>query len=138
MMFAAFKRQRTHSADPAPADRAAAQPDLRVAIESIGKQASLMGRDAAEVRGLLDDTQKASAAQERAMAALTHQLHEITRAQQVIGDETGESLAAVSRARRAVEDVGREVAGIVDNLRDVADAAGVITQIALQTRLVAF
>jgi len=138
MMFAAFKRHRADSADPAPADRAAAQPDLRVAIESIGKQASLMGRDAAEVRGLLDDTQKASAAQERAMAALTHQLHEITRAQQVIGDETGESLAAVSRARRAVEDVGREVAGIVDNLRDVADAAGVITQIALQTRLVAF
>lgn len=137
-MFAAFKRSRAANAELADAAPAAAQPDMRVAIESIGKQASLMGRDAAEVRGLLDDTQKASASQERAMAALTHQLHEITRAQQVIGDETSESLAAVSRARRAVEEVGREVAGIVDNLRDVADAAGVITQIALQTRLVAF
>ena len=137
-MFAAFKRSRAANAELADASSAAAQPDMRVAIESIGKQASLMGRDAAEVRGLLDDTQKASASQERAMAALTHQLHEITRAQQVIGDETSESLAAVSRARRAVEEVGREVAGIVDNLRDVADAAGVITQIALQTRLVAF
>lgn len=137
-MFAAFKRSRAANAELADASSAAAQPDMRVAIESIGKQASLMGRDAAEVRGLLDDTQKASASQERAMAALTHQLHEITRAQQVIGDETSESLAAVSRARRAVEEVGREVAGIVDNLRDVAEAAGVITQIALQTRLVAF
>lgn len=72
------------------------------------------------------------------MAALTRQLVEITRAQHVIGSETGESLAAVSRARSAVEDVGREVGGIVDTLRDVAAAAGAITQIALQTRLVAF
>ena len=137
-MFAAFKRARPASNEPAETPPEAAQPDLRVAVESIGKQAALMGRDAAEVRGLLDDTQKASASQERAMATLTHQLHEITRAQLVIGDETRESLDAVSRARHAVEEVGREVTGIVDNLRDVADAAGVITQIALQTRLVAF
>ncbi|MEO8123178.1 MAG: methyl-accepting chemotaxis protein [Burkholderiales bacterium] len=137
-MFSAFKRTRTAPAEPVDATPEATHPDMRDAIESIGKQASLMGRDAAEVRGLLDDTQKASASQERAMAALTQQLHEITRSQQVIGNETSESLSAVSRARQAVEDVGREVAGIVDNLRDVADAAGVITQIALQTRLVAF
>jgi len=137
-MFAAFKRTRPASNESVEAVPETAQPELRVAVESIGKQAALMGRDAAEVRGLLDDTQKASASQERAMATLTHQLHEITRAQQVIGDETRESLDAVSRARHAVEEVGREVAGIVDNLRDVADAAGVITQIALQTRLVAF
>ena len=137
-MFAAFKRSRSASAEPIEATPEAAQPDLRVAVQSIGKQAALMGRDAAEVRGLLDDTQKASASQERAMAALTHQLHEITRSQQVIGTQTRESLDAVSRARQAVVEVGREVAGIVDNLRDVAEAAGVITQIALQTRLVAF
>ncbi len=137
-MFAAFKRTRLASTEPVEATPEAAQPDLRVAVESIGKQAALMGRDAAEVRGLLDETQKASASQERAMATLTHQLHEITRSQQVIGNETRESLDAVARARHAVEDVGREVTGIVDNLRDVADAAGVITQIALQTRLVAF
>ena len=136
-MFAAFKRSRVVTA-PVAAATDATQPDMRLAIEGIGKQASLMGRDAAEVRGLLDDTQKASASQERAIAALAQQLQEITRAQQVIGSETRESLGAVSRARQAVEEVGREVAGIVDNLRDVAEAAGVITQIALQTRLVAF
>lgn len=137
-MFAAFKRNRPADADPITARTEPDAAEMRGAIETIGKQASLMGRDAAEVRGLLDDTQKASASQERAMAALTQQLHEITRAQQVIGSETGESLAAVGRARDAVEAVGREVAAIVDNLRDVAAAAGVITQIALQTRLVAF
>ena len=89
-MFAAFKRTRTAAAESVQTAAQAAQPDMRVVVESIGKQASMMGRDAAEVRGLLDDTQKASASQERAMAALTQQLHEITRAQQVIGSETGE------------------------------------------------
>ena len=37
-----------------------------------------------------------------------------------------------------VETPGGEVGGIVETLRRVADAAGQITQIALQTRLVAF
>jgi methyl-accepting chemotaxis protein len=37
-----------------------------------------------------------------------------------------------------VQAVGGEVGGIVETLRQVADAAGQITQIALQTRLVAF
>ncbi|EWS57068.1 MULTISPECIES: methyl-accepting chemotaxis protein [unclassified Methylibium] len=44
----------------------------------------------------------------------------------------------MERARAAVEQVGTEVGGIVDTLRQVAAAAGQITQIALQTRLVAF
>jgi methyl-accepting chemotaxis protein len=44
----------------------------------------------------------------------------------------------VAGAREAVEAVGGEVAGIVDTLREVASAASEITQIALQTRLVAF
>ncbi len=44
--------------------------DMRTAIESIGKQASLMGRDAAEVCGPPDDTQNASVSQERTLAVL--------------------------------------------------------------------
>jgi len=136
-MFAVFKRAR-------PEDAAAADPvaepqhDLRAAVQSIGRQASRIGRDAADVRGVLDDTKKVSAAQAQSMAALAAQLQEITRSQQAIGGQTQNSLEAVSRARVAVEGVGSEVAGIVDTLHSVASAAGVITQIALQTRLVAF
>ncbi len=133
-MFAVFKRARAAAADAPPEP----QPDLHAAVQSIGQQASLMGRDAAEVRGVLDDTQKVSAAQAEGMAALAAQLQEITRSQQAIGGQTGSSLEAVSRARLAVEGVAGEVAGIVDTLRHVAAAAGGITQIALQTRLVAF
>ena len=44
----------------------------------------------------------------------------------------------MERARSAIADVGSEVSGIVDTLRDVSSAAGQITKIALQTRLVAF
>jgi len=113
-------------------------PDLRAAVQSIGKQASSVGRDAAEVRGLLDDASKVSTRQAQAVSVLAGQLGEITRAQQAIGDVTSGSLDAVGRAREAVEAVGTEVSGIVDTLRQVAEAAGEITQIALQTRLVAF
>jgi methyl-accepting chemotaxis protein len=121
-----------------PVVSAAGVPDLRAAVQSIGKQASSVGRDAAEVRGLLDDASKVSARQAQAVLVLAGQLGEVTRAQQAIGDVTAGSLEAVGRARDAVEAVGTEVSGIVDTLREVAAAASEITQIALQTRLVAF
>ena len=98
-----------------------------------------MGREAAEVRGVIDDTTKAAQRSAQAVSAL---------ARAGAGDHAGaagasagvtqDSLGAVARAREAVEGVGQEVGGIVATLRQVADAAGGITQIALQTRLVAF
>jgi methyl-accepting chemotaxis protein len=58
--------------------------------------------------------------------------------QRAIGEATGSSRAAVVRARQQVKQVAREVTGIVEVLHQVANAAGDIGQIALQTRLVAF
>lgn len=139
-MFSAFRK----SKPPAPPAAAPAEPAsgdqhlLRSAIDSIGKQASTMGREAAEVRGLMEDTLKVSARQAKAVAALAGQVHEITKAQDAISEVSHGSQAAVERARKAVEDVGAEVGGIVSTLRQVSQAAGTITQIALQTRLVAF
>jgi methyl-accepting chemotaxis protein len=112
--------------------------DLRAAVLSISKQASTMGREVAEVRGQLDDTNKGAERQAKAVADLADQVRSVTRAQEEIGQVTAGSREAVGRARQAVEAVGTEVAGIVDTLRQVADAAGQITQVALQTRLVAF
>lgn len=140
-MFASFKRQGAKS----PAEAAAVQepavqagPDMRGAIDSIGKQASSMGREAAEVRGLIEDTQKVSTRQAQTMNKLASQVHEITRAQDAISEVSSGSQAAVERARKAVEDVGNGVGGIVSTLREVSQAANAITKIALQTRLVAF
>ncbi|HEU4458212.1 MAG TPA: methyl-accepting chemotaxis protein [Methylibium sp.] len=126
--------------DEAAADAApgAAAPDLGAAVRTIAQQASRLGRDAAEVRGLIDDSNQLNRRQAQALAALAAQLGEVQTAQDGIGDTTTASLAAVERARSAVAQVGAEVAGIVDTLRQVAGAAGQITQIALQTRLVAF
>jgi len=125
--------------DAAPA-AAAAQPqlDLQSAIRSIGQQASTIGRESAEVRGVLDDTTKTSERSAQAVAALAEQVKDITRSQDGIGSVSTTSLQAVERVRVAVEDVGREVSEVVAVLREVSSAAATITQIALQTRLVAF
>jgi len=140
-MFAVFKKSGANSVAPVPAaqePQAGSDGEARRIVIAMGAQASTMGREAAEVRGVIEDTQKVSAHQAQAIAALAAQMHEITRSQEAIGAHTQGSLGAVSHARAAVESVGREVGGIVDTLHQVSDAAGQITQIALQTRLVAF
>jgi len=139
-MFTVFKKTKPVEpvSPPLVEEAAASRVDLRAAIDSIGKQASTMGREAAEVRGMIEDTHKVSAGQAKVLAALAGQVQEITRAQDGISQTSNDSLGAVERARKAVEDVGSEVAGIVSTLRQVSTAAGTITQIALQTRLVAF
>jgi methyl-accepting chemotaxis protein len=139
-MFASFKRQK-HLPDPVQAAvpvPGAADTELRAAIDSIGRQASNMGREAAEVRGLMEDTQKVSACQAQTLNKLAGQVQEITRAQDAISGVSQGSLGAVERARQAVAEVGEGVTAIVSTLRQVSQAAQTITQIALQTRLVAF
>ena len=134
-------RRRQRAEEPAavpPAIHAADAATLHAAVRSISGRASSMGREAAEVRGVIDDTTRAAQRSAQAVCALAQRVQEVTQAQQAIGQTTQASLGAVERARGAVEGVGHEVAAIVATLRQVADAAGGITQIALQTRLVAF
>lgn len=136
-MFAVLKNRKPAATGEAPAPAAAA-PDLHAAVGAISRQASRLGHDAAEVRGLIEDTARISEQQASAVQALAGQVTEVQRAQGGIADTTTESLKAVERAREAVALVGAEVGGIVETLKQVAAAAGQITQIALQTRLVAF
>ncbi len=135
LMLRRAPRQTPARVEPAPA---APQADLQGAIRSISKQASTIGRESAEVRGLLDDTTRASERGAVAVASLTTQVKDINRAQASIGSVSNAGLGAVERVRVAVEGVGREVGEVVTTLRDVARAAESISQIALQTRLVAF
>ncbi|MBC8057400.1 MAG: chemotaxis protein [Rhizobiales bacterium] len=133
-----MKRAPKQVAEPVDLGASAPQRDLQAAIRSIGKQASTIGRESAEVRGMLDDTTKASERGVLAVAALTTQVKDINRAQASIGSVSTSGLGAVERVRVAVEGVGQEVGAVVSTLRDVAQAAESISQIALQTRLVAF
>jgi len=138
-MFSRLRRDRVEpvatAAPDAPRVDAAA---LQEAVKTVARQAGSLGREAAEVRGVLDDTSKVAQRSAQAASALLAQVQEITRSQQAIGELSRDSLGAVERARGAVEAIGNEVAGIVASLQQVAAAAGTITQIALQTRLVAF
>jgi len=113
-------------------------PDARRLIGSLSHQASVLGREAAEVRGLIEDSSKQALQQLDTVTALQIQLAQVNKAQQGIGAHTQGGTRAVSEARQALEAVGKEVGTIVDTLKQVAEAAGQITQIAVQTRLVAF
>ena len=108
------------------------------AIRTIGIESSKLGHDAADLRGIIEDTQQAAIKQLESYNSLAAQMSEVNRAQGSISAATQDSTSAVGRARDSVTAVGQEVQAIVDTLRSVSEAAGQITQIALQTRLVAF
>ena len=134
-MFAAFRRTPTAVAEPV-----VQQPTIDVdrLVNVFSQRASDLGREAAEVRGVLDDTQKIASAQAAAVQALAQGLQEVVRSQGAIADEVGLGLKAVAQVGDAVQGVAAEVSAIVGTLQEVAGAAQQITQIALQTRLVAF
>jgi len=136
-MLLAFKR-RTAAPQVAPTPGLAPAPDLTRVIEDLALQASALGQEAAEVRGAIEDASQAAQLQAQAVLALTQQLQQVGQAQAAIADETDAALKAVSQVGDAVHGVGQEVGGIVTTLREVSQAAREITQIALQTRLVAF
>lgn len=121
---------------PVEADSMSASPSD--VVQRLSRQVSHIGRDAAETRGVIEDTQKVVAAQLEAMTSLNVDLARVQQTQHAIGEATQASRDAVVRARQQVEQVAREVTGIVEVLHQVASAAGDIGQIALQTRLVAF
>ena len=147
-MLKVFQRKQATSARTEPdvteggthaAGASAGQPiDARAIVQSLQKETSGLGREAAEVRGVIDDTIQGAMRQQQAVSSMATHLQGILQSQASIAEVTEQSLAGVGRARSAVADVAREVAGIVDTLREVANAAQQITQIAMQTRLVAF
>lgn len=107
-------------------------------VKRLSKSISNVGKDAAEVRGALEDTQRVVEAQGQAMQALSRQLGEIGQAQAAMATATAQSAAAMQRARNALGVVGGEVVGMATTLSQVSNAAAEITKISLQTRLVAF
>jgi methyl-accepting chemotaxis protein len=137
LMFTLFAR--THAPEtPSSNDEFDQRGAFREALTSIGRQASNVGKEAAEVRGVLEDARGTSARQAKALQELAGRVDEVTRVQAGIRDMAKDSQDSARRARQAVEHVGQGVDGVVATLRGVSGAAHEITQIALQTRLVAF
>ncbi len=137
-MLLSFRRRPATAEATAPTTPHARSPELKGVVEDLALQASVLGQEAAEVRGAIEDASQAAQAQAQAVLALTQQLQQVGQAQSGIAAETESALEAVVQVGDAVHGVGQEVGGIVSTLREVSQAAREITQIALQTRLVAF
>jgi len=113
-------------------------PDFSGAIRSIAAQAAELGRGAAELDGTIEDVVASSSQQVAEIGQLASDMQAMVESNRAIEASGSASRVAMSQAREAVARVGEGVLGVVTSLRDVAGAATDITQIALQTRLVAF
>lgn len=137
-MWSIFKRK--------PPQAEAAEPvvvpdrDLGVIelAETLQRDTSGLGCEAAQLRGTLEDATAVASHQTETLASLVAKLQDIVRSQDQIHAETIGGMASMRLARESVVHVGQEVSDVVDTLHKVADAAREITQVALQTRLVAF
>ncbi|MEY4428132.1 MAG: hypothetical protein RLZZ182_821 [Pseudomonadota bacterium] len=125
------------SSVPVEQDPAQALNALQLARQ-LQQDTSGLGLEAAQLRGTLEDSAAVAERQSGALSELVSQLDRISESQSAICSRTDDSLQAVGQARAAVEQVGHEVSALVASLKEVAEAAREITQIALQTRLVAF
>jgi len=125
---------------PPPVTLPPAQPeaDFSGAIRSIATQATELGRGAAELDGVIEDVVATSSEQVSEIGKLAADMAAMVQSNRAIEASGRSSRVAMGQAREAVAHVGQGVLGVVTSLRDVAAAAADITQIALQTRLVAF
>jgi methyl-accepting chemotaxis protein len=114
------------------------EADFSGAIRGIATQATELGRGAAELDGVIEDVVATSSAQVVEIGQLAADVQAMEQSNRAIEASGQASRVAVGQAREAVAQVGEGVLGVVTSLRDVAAAATDITQIALQTRLVAF
>jgi methyl-accepting chemotaxis protein len=123
-------------ASPDTVQGAGGLDDARLA--ELARQAGELGREAAELSGTIDDLAADGARQRDRFRHASAEMDVMYDANRTIAAATDASRTAVHEAREAVDHVGRGVVEVVDTLREVSDAAGEITRIALQTRLVAF
>lgn len=132
------RTRRTGTDDAVVAPVQGPQIDHARAIRDLAADASRMGREAAELNGMLDDVNAVARRQAEAFRQVSGEVQQMAESNRAISTSMEASLASAQQARLAVERVANDVAGAVDSLREVADAAADITKIALQTRLVAF
>jgi len=142
-MLALFKKRDAASVASqmgaaAPHDAASADAGVHALAQTLQRDTSGLGLEAAQLRGTLEDSAAVAERQVGTLTELVQRAQQIGQAQSHIRSETQLSQQALQRARDSVEHVGSEVTGVVSTLHQVSEAARQITQVALQTRLVAF
>jgi methyl-accepting chemotaxis protein len=136
-MILNFARKR-QAPQPEPQREPAGAPDYSAIIKDLAHRAAGMGKEAAELHGVLEDVTAVAKRQDDAFKQVAGDVRQMVDANRAIVAATTTSRDSARLARAAVERVANDVAGAADSLREVARAAAEITQIALQTRLVAF
>jgi methyl-accepting chemotaxis protein len=127
-------------APPANDVESSAVPDEHAArmVRELATKTAGIGKEAAALGGIIDDTVGDSTEQVKAFDGLAEKVNALVAANQDIAGAVSESRKAADAAREHVERVGHGVEDTARSLRDVAGAAEEITRIAMQTRLVAF
>ncbi len=137
-MILNFVRRRKAAPPPATASEQADAPDYAAIIKDLAHRAAGMGKEAAELLGVLEDVTAVARRQDESFKQVAGDVRQMVDANRAIAAATATSRESARLARAAVERVASDVAGALESLREVARAAAEITQIALQTRLVAF
>jgi methyl-accepting chemotaxis protein len=130
--------RRKKAPEPAPQPDAGGAPDYASIIKDLAHRAATMGKEAAELAGVLDDVTAVARRQGAAFDQVAGDVRQMVEANRTIAAAARTSRDSARLARAAVERVASDVAGAAESLREVAQSAAEITQIALQTRLVAF
>lgn len=137
-MILRFRRAALQAEPAVEPTTTSSSPDLERIVGDVARQASGLGKESADLNGLIDDLALMSRQQVETFKALAGEIDAMVHANLAIEEATKASSESVRHARETVEQIGQGVIAVTDNLSEVADAANEITQIALQTRLVAF
>jgi methyl-accepting chemotaxis protein len=124
-----------HSANESA--NAVAMVDM-VDMVDLARHAGALGLELAELSGMVEDLAATSALPSSSCRTLAGDIDGILHANRAIAEAAESSRHAVGEARDAVTAVGEGVVGAMHSLKEVSQAAAEMTQIALQTRLVAF
>jgi methyl-accepting chemotaxis protein len=137
MNILAFRKSK--KIEPSAAEHLVVGLDARADfVQKIAAQTASVGKEAAALNGVIDDTVTANTARVAEFEQLASGIHQLVTANSSIGEAVAQSQSSATLARETVERVGLGVEGAITTLRAVAKAAEDITLIATQTRLVAF
>jgi methyl-accepting chemotaxis protein len=109
-----------------------------VVVRDLATQATGLGREAADLCGVLDDVRNVAHREVDAFKSLSVEVGGMVDANRAIAKSVESTLESAGAAHAAVERVAADVTEALSSLREVATVAHEITRIALQTRLVAF
>jgi methyl-accepting chemotaxis protein len=141
MSILSFRKRAPHTDRAEEAYSLSKEADPAQSAVFVTKIAALtagVGKEAAALGGVIDDTVAMNHRQVENFDQLAQDIHRLVSANASIGDAVAASQLAATDARNTVERVGNGVVGATTTLRAVAKAAEEITLIATQTRLVAF